>query len=208
MCLKTKLIPWWENLIRYIIMMTIIIGVIVIISYGVTIITFDHELLTKENTTPSTYEIDSIFGMIPYWIFISMPVVLIAILYYTLFFFFNQNIYVVPKRFLFEHEMKENLIPFINNKPIVFLKKKDSDKIEWKENSKIDKKIYITSSCFQNYILCHDENGGEFLVRQYVFIKNISDIVKDGSLKGTWVWKWHHNEFVELVLIKLLKSVH
>jgi hypothetical protein len=181
--MKTKMIPWWENWVRYFIFifcLFVILSFIVLSFFTIINVNLSHKDIL---------------------LMVYIIIILVSLLGTIVFFDKSFNLRKIP----FKYEIKHGFIPFINGKAIAFPKKENIDIIDWKEPYEFEAIIYPDKSNGQVYAWAGDEPGGwgnEFMVRQSIFINHSEKMRCYGGLKGVWTWKWNRIDFVELVLVK------
>jgi len=187
--MKTKLVPWWENPLRFIVQTMVFLIFIAIIVYGLGYIL-------------EMGDVDTIFGEMneATLSFIVLSVVFIPVL---LVMFFAPNLGVTFRRPLFKYEKNKNLVPYLNNRTCFYVEKTHVNKYDWRESKRFEKLIFPKETTNNNMVICEDIDGNTYLVRQKHFIDNVDMVIKLGGIQGVWKHVWTTWNFVELVLIKV-----
>lgn len=187
--MKTKMVPWWENWVRYFVFMSgLCIMSLVVVGIWMFLMFFANSEISQKDIILATC---LIIGLV--------------VIPFGTWSFFTPNIMLTPRRTLFKHEIKKGLVPFVDGKPVAFPRKEDIDNMEWKEPCEFEGIIYPHRVNGNVYMWAGDEpdgRGGEYMVRQTTFLENLEAVKEIGGVKGVWTWKWNRIDFVELVLVK------
>lgn len=198
--MKTKLIPWWENPVRFLLTFLVWTTVVLLMVLVMTAFLYDWEAVSVTEgyqVTFWTYETDSIFGTVPHWLtmFLAMEIVavpLISLLTWSAF----------VKRRLFRYEINKGWVPYVNGAPVAFPRREELELIEWREPHTFTGMIYAGKHNGQHWVWASDVEDGEYMVDTRTFIDRLDELNDDSGLYGVWTWKWKRYDFVELVLIK------
>lgn len=177
--MQTQSIRWYKNLIRWFVSVGVVSAFCLVATFAIFL------LLGWGTAIKAKPEV--IFPL-------SMVSPVIGLLLGTLIFYGEKKIRI------FDYEKKNKLVPFIDNKSVIFVNKQDKDKIDWRENKEFNATIFPKSDGDYEYVFAYDSDGNNYCVPNKYFARYASQII-NGGLSAKWTWSWTNSNMIVLLMV-------